>query len=416
MSNRHICSAYVLLAVFAAACGNDDAAPLGDPDSRAVAAEHYGGAVGHDDGDHAEEGEGLEGAPGTVHLSAAQVETMGIAYGSPRPIKVNDFLRASGTLGLPPNAYAAVSARAAGYLRDTRKYVEGDYVSAGTVVAYLENAEFIEHQRAYLEAVARLAFLEEELARQVALADAEAGVLRDVQSLRSEVAAKVANVAGLRKRLEYLGIDAEGLRPDNIAERIPITASRGGYVTELNFREGLYVEPATEVLQLIDVEHIHVELAVFERDIARVSEGQHVTYRVPALDGARYEARVEVIGKDFDADNKTVRVHAHPVGVHPPFLRDLFVEARIWLDTTSTPALPDEAIFRDGEVAYVYAGPEREGDEVGFRRLRVATGASEEGYTAVQLIDTLPADLQIVTEGAYYVYAQSQAGALEHDH
>ena len=47
---------------------------------------------------------------------------------------------------------------------------------------------------------------------------------------------------------------------------------------------------------------------------------------------------------------------------------------------------------------------------------RVNPGATDDGYTAVRLIDPLPEGMRIVTQGAYYVYAQSQSGELEHGH
>ena len=359
----------------------------------------------------------VHGSDGEIHLSREQIAAMDIAYGELEEIKVNDYLRATGTLGLPPNAYAAVSARASGFIRESRNYVEGDYVKRGAVIAYLENPEFIEHQREYLEAVAELTYLRQELERQETLLAENAGILKRAQQLRSEVAAKVANVSGLQQRLEYLGIRTDDLRPDNIIRQVTLFAPRSGYITTISLHDGMYVEPSTQLMELIDEEHLHLELDVFERDIARVEKGQRVTYQIPSLGDQRYTAEVHVIGKEFNTEIKTVRVHAHLVGDHPPFIRDLFAEARIWLNDETTPALPEEAIFREGETVYVFTGPEEQrGDEVSFERLRVNPGATNDGYTAIRLIDPLPEGMRIVTQGAYYVYAQGQAGELEHEH
>ena len=354
---------------------------------------------------------------GGVHLSRQQLAAMDITYGDLQELKVNDYLSATGTLGLPPNAYAAVSARASGFIRNSRNYVEGDFVQRGAVIAYLENPDFIEHQRQYLESLAELTYLQQDLERQETLLAENAGILKAVQQLRSQVAAKVANVSGLRQRLEYLGIRTAELRPDNIVEQITLFAPRSGYITTISLHDGMYVEPSTQLMELIDENHLHLELDVFERDIARVEKGQRVTYQIPSLGERRYTAEVHVIGKEFNTENKTVRVHAHLTGEHPPFIRDLFAEARIWLSDQTTPALPEEAIFREGETAYVFAGPEdQQGDEISFHRLRVNPGATDDGYTAVRLIDSLPAGMRIVTQGAYFVYAQSQSGELEHGH
>ena len=44
------------------------------------------------------------------------------------------------------------------------------------------------------------------------------------------------------------------------------------------------------------------------------------------------------------------------------------------------------------------------------------TDATDSGFTAVKLIDSIPDGMQIVTKGAYYVYAQAKAGELKHEH
>ncbi len=376
-------------------------------------------ADGHDEGhddqgaeddhdDHGDEG---------IHLTTEQIETMDIKFGDFSQLKVNDYLSATATLGLPPNAYAAVSARAAGFIRNARNYVEGDYVKRGAVIAYLENPEFIEHQRQYLETAAELVFLRQELDRQETLVNADAGILREVQRLRSQVAAKTANVKGIQQRLQYLGIKTDDLTPDNITQRITLFSPRSGFITSISLHDGMYVEPSTQLMEVIDEQHLHLELDVFERDIAKLEKGQRVTYQIPALGNQRYEAEVHVIGKEFNSENKTVRVHAHLKGDQPKFIRDLFAEARIWLTDQTVQALPEAAVLREGEGFYVFIAPtQRSGDEVEFEKLMVKPGATDEGYTAVKLLNPLPKGMQIVTEGAYYVYAQGQAGALEHEH
>ncbi|THH39660.1 efflux RND transporter periplasmic adaptor subunit [Neolewinella litorea] len=368
----------------------------------------------HDDG-HRDEEEHAEG----IHLTAEQLDAMDIRFGEPRQLKLNDYLTATGTLGLPPNGYAAVSARASGFVRDVANYVEGDYVKRGALLGYLENPDFIDLQQRYLEVQAELAFAELELARQEQLFADSAGVLRNVQRLQSEVDVRRATLSGLAQRLAYLGIRAGDLNPETITQRISLVAPRAGYITSIVLHDGLFVEPRTELMELIDEDHLHLELDVFERDISRVEVGQRVTYRIPSVSGEVYEAEVHVVGKDFNDENKTVRVHAHLRGQQPPFIRDRFAEARIWLEDGTVSALPESAIVREGELHYVYAAPPGAGEEEGeiaFTPLRVNPGVSEDGFTAVRFIDSLPRGFRLVTENAYFVQAQGMAEELGHEH
>ena len=91
---------------------------------------------GHNHGGEEHQEEGL-------HLSKAQAQTIGLEFGILSSIKVNDFVKATGSLGLPPNAHSSVSAKTNGIIKGTKKFVEGDYIKKGAVIAYLENADLI---------------------------------------------------------------------------------------------------------------------------------------------------------------------------------------------------------------------------------------------------------------------------------
>ena len=119
--------------------------------------------------------------------------------------------------------------------------------------------------------------------------------------------------------------------------------------------------------------------------------------------------------KEFNTENKTVRIHGHLEDGRPPFIKDLFVEAKIWLTDQTIAALPEGAVILDGTFSYIFVG-KKEVENVIFEKLKVIAGTTDQGYTEVKLIDTIPGGNQIVVNGAYYVYAQSMAEELEHDH
>jgi cobalt-zinc-cadmium efflux system membrane fusion protein len=190
-----------------------------------------------------------------------------------------------------------------------------------------------------------------------------------------------------------------------------------GYLTSIKMHNGMYVQPEMELMEIVNEEHLHLELDIFEKDIAKVKKGQRISYSVPAMGEQSYPGEVHVIGKEFNRTNKTVRVHGHLEVERPSFIKDLFVEAKIWLNDQTVQALPEAAIIKDGASSYIYVTIPMKGEDlIEFEALRVVPGTSSNGYTAVQLLDKMTAQQVIVTEGAYYVYAQSKAGELEHSH
>jgi cobalt-zinc-cadmium efflux system membrane fusion protein len=366
---------------------------------------------GHDHGSEEENHE--EG----IHLTKKQAETIGLEFGALSSIKVNDFVKATGSLGLPPNAHSSVSAKADGIIKSSRKFVEGNYIKKGAVIAYLENPDFIVTQQEYLEAKAQLHLKRLDAKRQKTLVESNAGVTKNLQNAQAEVAVWVAKTKGLAKQLSFLGISASRLTPNNIRQQIAIVSPMSGYISKIDFHNGMYAQSSVSLMDIISAQHLHLELDVFEKDIANIKEGQKISYTVPALGQTIYYGRVDVIGKEFNSTSKTVRVHGHLDGIKPNFLKDLFLNAKIFLTNVETTALPEKAIIKDGESNFIYvARREKEANEIQFEKINVLPGSTDNGYTAVELIDTIPDGKQIVTKGAYYVYAQSKAGELEHEH
>jgi len=381
---------------------------------------------GHDHSSHAEsetESDGHEeqghGAyeEGGLHLSQEQAKTVGLKFGDFSSIKVNDYVKATGVLGLPANAHSSISAKASGIIRGAKKFVEGGFVKKGEVIAYLENPDFMTTQQEYLEIQAELALQRLEVDRQKTLIEGNAGIERDLQRAEAKARILSTKASGVSKQLEYLGIASADLTPNNIRDRIAITSPAGGYISTIDFHNGMYAERSTSLMDIISSKHLHLELDVFENDIAKVKQGLKISYSVPALGDKMFEGAVNVIGKEFDGQAKTVRVHGHLEGDKPQFIKDLFVNAKIWLTDSTVDALPEKAVITDGATSFIFlAYDDAEIEEIKFEKLSIIPGSTSDGYTAVKLVDPIPAGMKIVTEGAYYIYAQSKVGELAHEH
>ena len=404
---------YILLSITISvllACGHNHDHSHGDDHGHdhSSYSDEEGGHSGHGHGSHED---------GSLHLTQEQAKTIGLKFGDFSSIKVNDYVKATGVLGLPANAHSSVSAKASGIIRGTKKFVEGGYIKKGEIIAYLENPDFITVQQEYLEIQAELALQKLELDRQKTLVNGNAGVERDLQQAQAKVKILSTKASGISKKLEYLGIPITHLTPDNIRDRIAITSPSTGYISEIDYHNGMYAERSTMLMDVISSQHLHLELDVFESDISKVKQGLKISYSVPALGSQIFEGIVNVIGKEFDSQAKTVRVHGHLEGEKPQFIKDLFVNAKIWLSDSTVDALPEKAVITDGATSFIFAANDADQEnEIEFEKLSVIAGSTSDGYTTIKLVDTIPDGMKIVTEGAYYVYAQSRVGELAHEH
>lgn len=119
-------------------------------------------------GAHEEEG----GDEDVVELNAVQLAAAELEHGSLDSVNVSAFVTANGTLDLPPQKLAAISAPVDGFVQQAR-YLVGDYVKKGTVLAVLENMDYVKFQEDYQNVLSNLDYLEAEYQRQRRLDSAQ---------------------------------------------------------------------------------------------------------------------------------------------------------------------------------------------------------------------------------------------------
>ncbi len=356
-------------------------------------------------------------------FTSQQIEATGLQTGSFRQIKLAGYIKANGVLDLPPSNQAAINPPHQGFVEKTR-YLEGDFVKKGTILAELSHPDYIQLQQEYMETHSRLGFLQQELERQRTLSAANVSAKKKLQETESEFNAISAKQMGLKERLNYMGISTNRLVEGSIQRNIAIRAPFSGYITKVNIRLGELVIPEMTMYEMVDNRHMHLELKVFEKDLFQVKKGQRITYRLPTQGNQSYEGEVHLIGKAFDQENRTVNIHGHLSGEHPEFIRGLYAEAQIWLDARTVPALPETAIINEEGQTFIFVQEQKKEnhteseahDEKQFRKVLVRIGVTENGFTEVYPIDSLSPDVKVVLSGAYYLIAEMNKGESEHSH
>jgi membrane fusion protein, heavy metal efflux system len=403
---------------------------LGCRQSELVEEEHAPEEEVH--GEHEEEA----GAEDVVELSDVQLAAAELEYGSLNSVNVSAFVKSNGTLDLPPQKLAAVSAPVAGFVQQAN-YLVGNYVKKGTVLAVLENLEYVQLQEEYQRLLGNLVYLEAEYERQRRLDSAQVSSKKQFQAASAAYQSAMAGKKALEKQLRYLGISPGAVAKGNISTKIPVRAPLSGYVTRMSVHNGEFANREQEMYEVADPSHMHLELNVFEQNISQVKIGQSIHFTVPSIGAKVYDGEVYLVGKSFDQENKTVKVHGHIKGDPEGFIRGMYVEARIYTGKQQVQALPEEAIVMDEGKSYIFIRTEDEhGQEeaahasevhaehdetetehgTSFRRIQVTTGEKEKGYVQITQLPKLPEGVQIVTKGAYYLFAEMKKGEGGHHH
>ena len=334
-----------------------------------------------------------------IRIPSSLIDRGTIVLESIKEQDFQDYITTTGHIDVPPKNIASVSTFMEGYIANTSLLV-GDQVKKGQKLVTLTHPSYVELQQDYLECSAKLNFLKEEYDRQKILLAENITSKRNYLKAESEYKSNLAHYNGMKQKLRMLNIDPASIEKGLISSTISLFAPISGFITEVNVNNGSYVDSSTEILEIVDTDHIHLELSVYEKDILNVKKGQEIQFKIPETSNNIYEAEVYLIGTSIDNVNRTINVHGHLINKENQvnFVKGMFVEAKIITNSTTVQVLPKESIVSDNgkQVVLVLL---TKGDFYEFERVEVNLGFGNDQYVEIMNVQDLQGK-QIVIKGA----------------
>jgi len=339
----------------------------------------------------------------SVELSVEQMAAMEIQTSIVEKMNLAYTIETNGTLELPPQNKASLSAIIGGRVKNIQ-VIQGDKVKKGQLLATLENPEFISMQQDYLTTKNQVDFLKKEFDRAKTLRDQEINSEKSFAKTESEYNDALFKFKGIKAQLELIGIDFKKLQAGELLSGIPVRSPINGFVRLIEINLGQYVDPAQSLFEIVDNEHLHLELLVYEKDIAKIREGQNVHFYTSSNPNDVFRATVFAVGKAFEKDQKAIKVYADITGKKDYLIPGMYVNGHIELDSNMTTVLPKTAIIEEGGIYYVFTKKEGEGNV--FEKLEVKPGASESNKQEIIFLSPADSNKEFVVKGAYYLNAE----------
>ncbi len=337
---------------------------------------------------------------GLIQVTSAQFEANNMQLGTLVEKQFPITISVNGMIDVPPENRAVVTATKGGYIRTT-PFLVGDRVSKGQVLLTIENPEFVTLQQEYLEVHQQLTYLKSENDRQQTMREENITSQKSFLMAESAYKSALAKHTGLARQLEMLNISPAKVAQGRISSIVPVTAPISGSITKVNVSKGSYVSPATPILEIIDNEHIHLELSVFEKDIMKIKKEQEIDFKIPEASNTSFKADVYLVGTSME-ENRTIKVHGHLRDESENnFLTGMFVDAQIITSNETSKALPAEAVVLVEDVPYVLVLEKKEGEILYFRSQEVAMKATGNDYISIDSKTAFAADTQFLVKGAF---------------
>jgi cobalt-zinc-cadmium efflux system membrane fusion protein len=337
----------------------------------------------------------MESDSDIVVLTEEQMEIAGIETGKMEKRLVADVIDCTGFIDVPPTNRSTLHAPIEGII-ETLNIVDGRRVKEGEELATIADQEIVKLQEEYLYMHTELVYWKSELVRKQKLYENDAISRKDFLETENKHSLANYKLQSLEKQLQLLGLEGETLLNDGISSHISIRAPFDGFIADVYVNMGMHVDENIPMVEVINYDHVHLELSVYSGEISKVEIDQRVRFRFAGSDKGGW-GRVQLIGKKVDDINRSILIHAHIEKADSELTVGTSILANILCDADSVRTLPEEAILMQGEKSFVFKKDDNE-----FLKIPVITGRIFNGFVEIVNHEEITGE-DIVTTGAYYL-------------
>lgn len=314
----------------------------------------------------------------------------------------HNVVNTNGRIDVPPENRVSLSAYFGGFIKHLT-LLPGEEVKKGETLFTLENPDFIRIQQDYLETKSQLSYLASDYERQKSLLEDQISSQKNYLKAEADYLSAKVRMESLGKTLQLMNIDPGTLTGETIKSVIPVKAPIDGYVTEINITKGSFINPSDIALTIIDSDHIHLELSIFESDLPNVSVGQRINFFVQNQTTKTYDAFVHLINKAISTNNRSVDIHGHLVDelISSAFTVGMYVEAEIFTSSHSALSLPEEAVVNIEDKYFALLQKDSNSEGFTFEQVEIMPGKTTNGFVEILNAESFPLNTKFLTKGAF---------------
>lgn len=338
---------------------------------------------------------------GLTVISTNQFKTMAMEIGTPIEQDFDVTVKASGRIDVPPQNRAKITSFIGGYVKSTSLLV-GNKVIKGQALLTMENTEFLDIQKDYLEVAEQITYLKSEFERQKTLYDEKITSQKNYLKAESDYRRAKGMYQSLRAKLVLLNINPSNVEKGKLTSVVTIYSPISGDIVIMNANVGMYIAASDVILEIVDTNHLHLELAVFEKDILKIKIGQGITFTVPEASKEVFKAEVHLVGKSIEGNDRTINVHGHlDDAIKQKLLTGMFVEAQIITDSKKGLAIPKDALISENQKYFVLLLKKEDAKGYSFEKVPVEKGASSENFVEILPNKQVNVSSKLLTKGVF---------------
>ncbi len=336
-----------------------------------------------------------------IVFTTEQFKNLKIEIGNVEEKIMDINIEANGLVDVPPDQMFSVNYPLNGVISNiNHNLLPGKFFKKGELLAQITSMELLQIQEDFLNESTKGELLVQDFERQKALIVDDATSKRKLQETENSLKINRIKIRSLNEKLRILGINTATLSSSNISAKHALYAGQSGYIKAVNITNGKSFLSNETLLELISMEHMHVELKVFGDDMQLVKVGQEVDFKT--TDGNDVLGKVYLIDKTVDIEQKSLNLHVHIE--NEKFEQSLrpgqYISGKINVKNSKVMALPESAILSNSDGSFIFKMKE-EKSQVKFEKIEVKTGRIAHGF--IEIIEPVSLTGKIVTRGVNFV-------------
>ena len=329
----------------------------------------------------------------SLTLNEDQIGLAGIRWTKPQVRKISKSLTLNGFLEAPPQNVISIIAPLGGFIKST-PLLQGMHIHKGDLLATVEDIAYIQLQEDYLRTKEELNLANKEQERQTLLFQGEATSEKTNQAANSRVNQLLIQINSLAEKLRLCGIEPESLSPSKMNRKIEIRSTANAFVKSVHMNMGKYVGAQDVLAELIDTDHLHVELTAYEQDVPKLKEGQKFSFHMVNSPNDLYSGHIYLVGKAL-GEGRSVQIHGHLDDEKTTFIPGNAVLAEIELGSDSLLSIESSAIFNLNDKPHVFLKKGK--NEIQIVSIEIEKESAN--YTAIKTSKEINSESELVIEG-----------------
>lgn len=327
--------------------------------------------------------------PGTVMLSTATQQMIGVRYTEVRSADLKRTLRTVGIVQMDEEKISRVHVKIAGWIDKVYLDYVGKQVEKDQPLFTLYSPDLVSTEQDYL--IVRKG---QEYLSKAPNADAVSGANSLLRATRDRLQLWNVNDAQIHK-LEDTG---------KVERTTTLYSPIKGFVINRAAFAQSYVTPETELYEIADLSTVWVSVDIYEYEAPYVHIGQSASMQLSYFPGKTYQGRVKYVYPTVDPKTRTIKVRLEFPNPHYDLKPDMYADIQLGIDYGKQVVVPSEAVLNSGTRQVVFiAKPDGY-----FEPREIKVGDQFDGQYAV-LAGLKPGE-KIVASGNFLIDSESRLG------